>query len=80
MPETKNNNDRHLIWIGCSIALCVSIAVFFWIDSKLFAEHLTKTQCEKNELMHKGIDDKFKFIKESVNDIKADIVIIKEKM
>ena len=30
--------------------------------------------------MHKGIDDKFKFIKESVNDIKADIVIIKEKM
>jgi len=73
MPETKNNNVRHLIWIGCAIALCVSIAVFFWVDAKLFAEDCTQHLDEKNNIMHQGIDQK-------LDEIRDDLKFIKEKL
>jgi len=66
MPDnikSNNGNVRHLIWIGCAIALCVSIAVFFWIDSKLFAEGCMNHLNEKNDIMHEGIDSKLYDIK-----------------
>ena len=87
MERLKNNGNRFYSSIGLSIALCVSITVFFWMNGRVYTDQCVMSQAEKNLLMHKStdrqfsnIDDKVLELKIILNEVRVDLKLLKEKL
>jgi hypothetical protein len=69
----KANNAKQLIWIGCAIAICVSIILFFYKNVKDYTD-------DKCMAIRREIEYRFQDIKENLNELTSQLSKIDEKI